>query len=254
MFGEKIVENAAKGAVKAALEAGLIERLFDSFKKKQVIVVLGATGVGKTNLLDSLESISPKIIHQLNRTEFAKERNLRIDGNPFEFVDTPGQIEHKSRRIEAIRNAMAKGKVGVINIVSYGFHEHRSATWRDAVNDDGTVKEDFVETQRQVELTMLSEWVPLLGSKETSSWLMTIVSKADLWWDNQADVMNYYTTEEYFRCLGDGQSLNPVVIPYCSVFKKFYGEGLLSGRFDEENRTVLRDNLFSRLLYSVGMS
>ena len=101
---------------------------------------------------------------------------------------------------------------------------------------------------------MLSEWEPLLGSKETSRWLMTIVSKADLWWDDQTDVMKYYSTADYFRCLGGAQSLNPVVVAYCSVFKKFYGEGFLSGQFDEENRTVLRDNLFSKLLDSVGMS
>lgn len=242
----------AKKAIELAEELGLIERLLKALRRKNRIIVLGATGVGKTNILQSLKEVAPKVIDRMNRTEFAVQRDLKISGNPFKFTDTPGQIEHKSRRLKAIREVMKEGEVGIINIVSYGFHEHRAATEADALNSDGSINEGFLEAHRQIEIDMLSEWVPLLGSSLTSSWLITLVSKADLWWDSRPTVESYYKTGEYSEALGDARSLMPIVLSYCSVFHKFYGRGTLSGSFDDDDRRLLRQNLFNTLISSIG--
>jgi len=39
---------------------------------------------------------------------------------------------------------------------------------------------------------------------------------------------------------------------YCSVFHKFYGEGPLSGLFDEQDRVDLRAHLLRELLAAVA--
>jgi len=54
--------------VKVAKEQGWLEKLLDYFSKKHNILVLGCSGAGKTELIKSLESINPEIIHYTSRT------------------------------------------------------------------------------------------------------------------------------------------------------------------------------------------
>ena len=48
----------------------------------------------------------------------------------------------------------------------------------------------------------LSEWVGLLGDRETAGWLITVVTKSDLWWEQRATVREYYESGAYHEALG----------------------------------------------------
>lgn len=187
----------------------------------------------------------------MNRTEFAKKRSIKISKSPFIFIDTPGQKQHSSRRIRAIRKAMADGIAGVVNVVSYGYHEYRTGKGR-ALKNDSSASEGFLKRHREVECEILKEWTVLLGSRETTNWLITVVTKADLWWDRRDEVIEYYQPGQYYDGLEGAQSLNPVVLEYCSVFHKFFGEGSLSGQFDETDRVRVRANMLPQLLAAIG--
>jgi energy-coupling factor transporter ATP-binding protein EcfA2 len=237
--------------IELAVKQGWIDRLVDALKKKHRIIVLGSTGAGKTNFIDSLTALVPKTIGQMERTEFAKHNAIKISKSPFIFVDTPGQLHHHSRRIKAIREAMRKKIAGVINVVSFGYHEGRTGK-REALRVDGTIKESFLEKNRKVEIEALDDWKILLGGRETVDWLITVVTKADLWWNQRDEVLEYYQRGAYYEALGTAQSLNPVVLEYCSVFHKFFGEGPLSGTFDEDDRVRLRAHLLRELLSAVS--
>src|SRR2546423_12515590 len=107
--------EAAIELVKLAYKQGWLDKLKTAFRKKHRVLVLGATGTGKTNLLESLSELVPKAIHNMNRTEFAERHAVRIVKEPFIFIDTPGDLPLKDRRISAIRDAMKTGLAGVIN-------------------------------------------------------------------------------------------------------------------------------------------
>ena len=215
-------------------------------------MVLGSSGVGKTNLIKSLTTPSPDVIDAVNRTEFAQQAEVKIGSQPFVFIDTPGQEHHQSRRLKAVREAVREGISGVINIVSYGYHEYDGGE-SDAINKDGSVNKNYLKKYKKLECDLMKEWIPLIGSSEVGGWLLTIVTKADLWWDDKDNVLKHYIEGDYYSSLDEAKSMDPMVVHYSSVFHKFYSEGNLSGGFDEGDRHRARINLFSTLLASTGM-
>ena len=82
----------------------------------------------------------------------------------------------------------------------------------------------------------------------TSNWLVTVVTKADLWWDRSEQVLESYGKGPYFVALGDARDLRPRVLPYSSVFHQFYGEGTMAGTFDAENHRIARQKLIDALM------
>ena len=251
-----IVETGAGVAFKVletAHKQGWLDKIIDAFKRKHRVLVLGSTGVGKTNFLQSLTSLTAPAIDYMKRTEFSREHGIKIGKSPFIFIDTPGELGKQPRRKKAIREALSGEISGVINVVSYGYHEYRSSHL-DKLNRDGSPSSQYLSEHRKVEVAALSEWVELLGDQQTIDWAMTIVSKADLWWDRKDEVLQFYTSGGYSRSLGSISKMAPSVIEYCSVFHKFYGRGPLSGVFDERDRENARERLLHALLEAVGKS
>jgi energy-coupling factor transporter ATP-binding protein EcfA2 len=226
------------------------ECLVDLFRRKHRVLVLGTSGVGKTNFLNSLNELLPAAIDHLNRTQFPKDYPYRIDGHPFVFVDTPGQAGHQPARIQELQNALKEGIDGIINVVAYGYHEGPSGT-KDVFEENGAVKETYLMERRAAEIGSLAEWTALLGSREVTKWLITLVSKADLWWDQRSMVVDHYREGSYFAALGPATSLNHAVLEYSSVRHRFYGKGLLSGTFDDAERLRLREHLLRQLLSAI---
>jgi energy-coupling factor transporter ATP-binding protein EcfA2 len=241
---------AAVELIGLAHKQGWFDTLLTALKTKHKVLVLGASGAGKTNFIDSLTEAVPNAIDIMNRTEFVTKNRIIIDKNPFIFIDTPGQIPHKTRRITAIRELMKEDIAGVINVVSYGYHEGR--TGKQNAFENGVVSETFLEHQRQVEIEQLNEWTPLLGDRETTGWLITVISKADLWWNRREIVREHYESGSYYEALGSAKDLHPVVLEYCSVFRKFYNEGAMSGEFQDDDRVMAKAHFLKELLASVG--
>jgi energy-coupling factor transporter ATP-binding protein EcfA2 len=249
----KAIIEATGHAVNLAVEQGWFSKLLNALKKKHRILVLGSTGVGKTNLLESLKAIVPPAISAMSRTEFVEKRGFKIETEPFIFIDTPGQIGHKARRRDAIREAMRDGISGVINVVAYGYHEHRSGH-EEAFDSTGKVSESYLTTHRDLEIALLSEWTGLLGDERTAGWLMTVVTKADLWWGRRKEVDEYYRNADgaYAKAIQVAGDLNPITVDYFSVFHKFYGQGELSGLLDDTDRVRMRSDLLLSLLAGVA--
>ncbi|MGC2236758.1 MAG: GTPase [Pyrinomonadaceae bacterium] len=249
--------TGAKGAstaislAKQAKELGLLEKLINVFKKKHKILVLGATGVGKTQLLSSLITEIPEAINNMNRSEFVDDIQLKISKNIFIFVDTPGQEQHKPKRMKATGEAMKHGIEGIINITAYGYHESRTGK-SEVFDNNGKIREDFLTKRRKTEIDLLSEWTELIGDKETSKWLITLVNKADLWWDKKDEIISHYESGQYFKALGSARALSPSVLPYCAVFHKFYGESPTCGLFDDKDRVDVKESLLAQLISAIG--
>ena len=233
-----------------AQRQGWLDRLLLALRKKQRVLVLGSSGAGKSMFLESLTETLPTAISRLNRTEFAQKHAIKIGKSPFEFFDTPGQVLHKERRMAAIRDAMAKPIAGIINVTAYGFHEGKIEK-KHAI-DGGKARESYLAGRRQEEIEALREWLPLLGSRDTTGWLITAVTKADLWWGDREKVMEHYSTGAYGAELANAKELRPVVIEYCSVFQPYFGEAPMDGTFGDADRTRAKGHLMKQLLAAVG--
>jgi len=242
--------EAAIELLKLAHKQGWLDRLLTALRKKHNILVLGCSGAGKTAFLESLTATIPTAIDRMNRTEFAQKHAIRIAKLPFVFVDTPGQKLHSSRRLSAVREAMKQPIAGVINIVSYGYHESRVG--KDAAVSAGAVNERYLEGRRLEEIAALSEWTPILGDRSVAGWLMTVVTKADLWWNRRDAVVQHYSEGPYAEALEAARALRPTVVEYCSVFQKFYGDAPMSGEFQDGDRARVKGHLLEQLLAAVG--
>lgn len=250
----KAVAEAAIDIISKAHKQGWLDRLASALRKKQHVLVLGATGTGKTVFLESLAEVVPRAIDLMNRTEFVEKHHIKISKRPFVFADTPGQIKHARERKSAIKEAIRiKGGIaGVINLVAYGYHESR-AIKSPPIESSGLVSESFLEQQRKVEIDLLDEWTPLLGGRDSDAgWLITVVTKADLWWKRRDEVMAFYESGPYYQALGEAQLLRPVVLEYCSIFQKFYGRGLMSGDFQDADRIRVKAQMIRTLLAAIG--
>src|SRR5687767_10616866 len=150
----------------------------------------------------------PEVIHFVDRTEVAKRHYLNFKNARLTFVDTPGQELRESRRKSAVRDVMKEDALGVINLVSFGYHEN-AANLEDAIGPKGKISKEYLETSREKECRAVGEWIHLLGSPDSTSWFMTVVNKADLWWDDRAEVLKYYQSGPYYQILGSLQNMKP---------------------------------------------
>src|SRR4051812_33686845 len=81
-----------------AKKENLIRRAVNFFKKRRRILVLGASGAGKTQFVQSLGARLTNEIRRENRTQKPTKHLYEVDQKPFAFVDTPGEIGHKAER------------------------------------------------------------------------------------------------------------------------------------------------------------
>ena len=57
---------------------------------------------------------------------------------------------------------------------------------------------------------------------------------------------------ELLQALGEAQLLKPVVLEYCSVFQKFYGQVPMSGDFQDSDRIRVKAQMIRTLLAAIG--
>ncbi len=237
-------EVAAAG-YKVADEVGLWDKFSRLLRRKKPrILILGASGAGKTQFVESICNPLSLLVHE--RTAATRRYTVPIQKRLFRMVDTPGQ-ERELRRA-AIREATKNPPEGILNIVCSGYHEAAEAGSAQAVPATGSAvaKPDYLKTRQQAEINLLSEWVPNLDPGNTK-WLVTVVNKADLWWpDEGSKIKNFYQAGLYASKLDDFRKKNRV-LPYCSVVKPFY-DFRTSGRFGDEARVRLRAHLLQTLI------
>ncbi|WP_122038599.1 GTPase domain-containing protein [Asaia bogorensis] len=238
--------------VKILRDAGMLERAKDWLLRKtsQDVLVLGASGAGKSSFLKLISGENPQI-SRIERTTKSQTVTGKIEKSYFNLVDTPGQPLdiYRQERHRAILGAAGKRRLGIINVVSYGYHEE-TVKASEAV-DNHRVKEAFLEGRRQLEVDLLSEWNEILcGEGGAADWMITVVTKADLWWVADADqpALHHYQSGPYFQALGSARRLSHDVRPYSSQNQLFYKQVPMSGFYSDEMRKTDHASLIAKML------
>lgn len=233
----------------------------DFLKSKHKILVLGPSGVGKTQMIESFKDILPEVISAQDRTEIQEElgHNMSIQDVLFRFLDTPGEDLNEDFRNNFMKNN--KDIKLVMNVVCYGYHEYENALYSDKTPnpiEDHHVSQDFLEDSREREVKRLSEWVNYLTIEQPELKIITVVTKADLWRGNYHKVMSHYKQGSYHTTLMDahkGTYKSHVTVPYCSVSHNFYDDDNdqeTQSRIDDKERKALRSYLFKKVFELIG--
>ncbi|MBX9627950.1 MAG: 50S ribosome-binding GTPase [Gemmataceae bacterium] len=225
-------------------------RLRDILRAKHNFLFLGPTGVGKSNLIESLRSNVPVDIDRAIRTLDSTTKTLKVDDTVFNLVDVPGDIGKADIRLDVIRRKYSGAVTAVVNVAAYGYHEHAGGTRRDAVTLKNTAKFQWLKDHQREELNATREWVREFAHLRSAKGLITVVTKADLWRADQDEVLDYYrgSAGEYHKELGAARTLPHTVVPYCSIIKKFYDDCPHSGLFDDMDRARVRYELIREFL------
>ena len=175
------------------------------------IAVFGVGGTGKTTLGELLSGKSslgakPSTYQLSHKTEAVTPDS--------DFVSTlyipGGQERYILNDWPALYQNLAQGKSrGIINIVCYGHHSFTELNYKatkyfldlpESVRNTIS-KEDFVklylESKRARELEIMREMLPHLKTAKERIWMLTVVTKQDLWWKERATVQAFYEGGEY---------------------------------------------------------
>lgn len=247
---EKLIDGVVDVFTKYRLIERLIQRLTN---EKAVILLCGSSGVGKSQFVASLQEPTAKPIEREARTRTWRRLKVSHEKKKLEILDTPGQAGDSRLRAQARIEAIKSGRFGIINVVSYGYHEGVDVQ-DDAVERTKSgyrAKPSFLTRARELEVTALDEWRnELIDAK----WLITLVNKADLWWhpDTYEKVLQEYsTTGHYAKRLEHWQGKH-IVLPYASTTKPFFGLVPMSGLLGDDRRLVAQANALNELNTLVG--
>lgn len=206
------VSTVVTGASLAADVAKRSDAIFKFVKKcayqarygKVLLPVFGAGGVGKSTIGSVLSKGSsvPFSAYRESRENASFELSGKFPGSA---LVVPGQINRVERYWPDAFNKVNSGKaLGVVNVVSYGYHSFSGMSYRE---HDGYVegmgKSDFIgkyiEARRLVELELLKRLIDGLSPVKRAFFMVTVISKQDLWWADRERVKSHYIDGEYDR-------------------------------------------------------
>lgn len=240
------------GVYKVFNESDLIDTLSSLFKEQIKVLLLGASGVGKTLFVDSLTKNIVEPIPRHLRTASLIKTKERIKQRRYILIDTPGP--HLSFTKSEALKSLINISPGIINIVSYGYHEYdltKDETSESVFlnTDKNRINEKYLAIHREYEFKRLSTWKNLFHILNPR-WYITLITKADLWWNNREKCLKHYNIGKYANFFKGFNGSRHIYLPYCSVIDKFYGIQINSD-FVETNKHTLQNNfmkLFRELL------
>lgn len=217
------------------------------FKSPVRVIVFGESGTGKTQFVNSLlnENLAK------GRTRLTERKRMVLkNGRKILFFDTPGHQTFKEQRYKLSEFISQKKITGIINVVSFGYNEADTA---DGVKifKVGTdeVKEEYLKENRKREISQLDDWMRYINSDNKVKWIITIVNKADIWYDNRANVVNYYEDGDYAKVMTSLRHCCTLyTYPYCSVISPFCDRPMtlsMGERQKKEMCTTLTSGLIS---------
>lgn len=220
-----------------------------SLRKKRKAVLFGCAGVGKSQFVASLQ----RSFERVKPTYYSKTSRLLLDEFPIILVDTPGHSSLTEIRKEEMEKVILEQKEVIINVVSYGYHERKEIENINDIFNGEQFSSKFLQENRQEELRHLVQMKTKLQLSEVK-WFITIIAKADIWWEEKVTVDAYYQTGRYaqeMEKIAEKCNFKHIIIPYCSIITPFYGIKT-SGKFGEETKYAMQAHFLETLFDILG--
>lgn len=171
------------------------------------VLIVGPGGVGKSTLgsaLDGETQESARLVAKYTESTDIEQRSLR-GHDSMQVVVLPGQEHRRVSTWGEWEKRIASGEVhGIIHVVSYGYHsiglididEHR--LWK---GDQEQFLRDYLEESRNEELNVLRRIGNAIKLSQRPLWLLTVVTKQDVWAPETTEVKQHYQQGAYNKCI-----------------------------------------------------
>ncbi len=206
------------------------------------VAVFGLGGAGKTTLGQLLtEGEARPLLRSATYTESLAVEEYKLPEIGGLLMVPPGQERRIDDYWHDLYRDLASGKsVGVVHVVSYGYNSFMKrevkdlSAYREGMTTD-QVMAAYVASERERELDILRRLVPRLIDAKRNIWMVTLVTKQDLWWDDAASVETHYLRGQYEEILGEVRRKRGE-----SKFRHEYvSAGLVSSNFTAPSGEVL---------------
>jgi len=167
------------------------------------ILVIGPGGVGKSTFARILsgEINYPLDIPGEYQESIPLERYALKDDPTVELIVPPGQQHRRDATWSDLEKTIgAGGYRGIIVTSSYGYHSLGLTSYkrhRLYQNDKAEFLDAFLRECRTDEINVLRRLAPFIQANSRKSWLLTLVTKQDLWWAECEAVESHYRSAEY---------------------------------------------------------
>lgn len=174
-------------------------------KGRSSILIVGAGGTGKSTLAQILATGPGVFSPPRSYRESITVETLKLAGNvPATLIVAPGQQPRRVRTLPGLlRDVGRQQRFGIIHVVSNGLHSlAKEVSFRELPEyTKGMTANRFLvryaDSCRHHELNVLKEIEPHLQRVAQPFWMLTLVTKQDLWWDDRAAVRKQYETGSY---------------------------------------------------------
>ncbi|MGB0930348.1 MAG: GTPase domain-containing protein [Chitinophagales bacterium] len=172
------------------------------------VIIFGAGGTGKSTLEQVLIGNESKLIPDYQESLTIEKSKMKGDviGS---FLTAPGQENRIAKDWGELYAMLKDNKVkGIINVVSYGYHSvpfSLNNFQNHPLYETGMNKEDFLmlycKKQRGREIELLERLKTRLIDTPKKIWMLTLVTKQDLWWSQREEVKKHYLESRYNKII-----------------------------------------------------
>ncbi len=230
-----------------------VVRAFNHIKRGHIgIMTFGTGGTGKTTLG---HLFTQGFTNQNKVPTYDRSINIEEFKMPGDLVCTmytaPGQERHQEEENASegsnwskLYQRIARSKsVGIINVVSFGYHSIRTLDYTETnIYKEGMSQEEFLqlhlEKRKLKEVEALSEIVPHVSAAPGKVWMMTVVTKQDLWWNERIDVERFYRQGAYHKEIEKIKSR----LGAANFQHEFVSVSLVMDNFTTGNKRLLKPN------------